>query len=126
VTSPQGCIDSVSYEDYLTVYPLPVAQFVWSPNPVQMFNPEVSFQNQSQLGTDFEWWFDGAEEGTSTAEHPTVLFPDGETGDYDVTLIVTSEYGCQDTITRIVQVVPEVLIYVPNTFTPDNDEFNQR
>src|SRR5690606_17022812 len=36
------------------------------------------------------------------------------------------EHGCQDTITRIVNVVPEVLIFVPNSFTPDGDQFNQQ
>ena len=44
--------------------------------------------------------------------------------DYDVELIVTSQYGCKDTVVGIVQVVPEVIFYAPNSFTPDGDAFN--
>lgn len=53
------------------------------------------------------------------------MFPEGEAGQYPVTLIVTSTYGCTDTVTYIMNVIPDILFYAPNTFTPDNDEFNQ-
>ena len=53
------------------------------------------------------------------------MFPDGQTGEYLVTLIATSEFNCIDTTTAKIVVFPEVLIYAPNTFTPDNDEHNQ-
>lgn len=126
VTSPQGCIDSITMEDYLIVYPLPVANFAWSPNPVQMFNTTVSFQNQSYLGHTYEWTFEEGSETVSTDEHPNITFPDGETGAYEVNLVAITEFGCRDSISKVVNVVPEVLIFVPNTFTPDDDEFNQR
>jgi gliding motility-associated-like protein len=58
-------------------------------------------------------------------EDPTVFYPDGVTGEYDVMLITTSEYGCVDTAMQTVIVLPEILLYAPNAFTPDNDEFNQ-
>lgn len=125
VTSPQGCIDSVTYYDFLLVHPEPTANFSWSPNPVRMFNTEVNFANTSFLGNTYEWTFEEGSIGYSNLESPTISFPDGEVGQYEVTLITTSEYGCVDTISRIVDVISEVIIYVPNTFTPDNDEFNQ-
>jgi gliding motility-associated-like protein len=58
-------------------------------------------------------------------ENPVFTFPEGEVGEYPVTLIVTTEYGCTDTITMTMQVVQDVLVYAPNTFTPDGDEHNQ-
>lgn len=125
VVSPDGCVDSVTNYNYLVVYPLPTANFQWSPNPVQQFNTEVSFQNQSHLGVYFDWTFEEGSILQSNLENPKVKFPDGVTGEYDVTLVATTEHGCMDTITRTVIVLPEVLIFVPNTFTPDNDEFNQ-
>lgn len=125
VVSPDGCIDSITNYDYLTVYPLPTANFNWSPNPVQMFNTEVNFANQSFLGVDFEWTFEDGSQAYSFEENPKIQFPEGVTGNYSVTLIATTEFGCSDTITKIVEVLPEVIIYVPNTFTPDGDEFNQ-
>ena len=54
-----------------------------------------------------------------------MLFPDGLEGEYDVTLVTTSELGCSDTITLPLIVLPEVLMYAPNAFTPDGDEHNQ-
>ncbi|SFT90499.1 gliding motility-associated C-terminal domain-containing protein, partial [Lishizhenia tianjinensis] len=39
-------------------------------------------------------------------------------------LIATSDIGCVDTIVKMVTVEPEVIMYAPNTFTPDGDEYN--
>lgn len=125
ITSPQGCIDSITYHDYLTVYPLPVADFTWNPNPIRMFETNVSFTDHSLLGDTYEWFFENGSVGSSDLKDPTVKFPEGVTGQYEVTLITTTEYGCQDTITKIIDVLPEVILYVPNTFTPDGDEHNQ-
>lgn len=125
VTSPLGCIDSVTMIDFLTVQQKPKALFSWSPNPVLMFNTEVHFQNMSFLDYEYDWSFPGAVPSYSSLERPKVTYPDGETGTYPVTLIVTSELGCKDTLTLPVIVYPEVSIYAPNTFTPNGDEFNQ-
>src|SRR5690606_28364574 len=96
VTSPLGCIDSVTMIDFLTVLPKPKANFSWSPNPVLMFNTEVHFQNLSFLDVEYEWLMPGATPDYSNLERPKVLYPDGEIGTYPVTLIVTSEQGCKD------------------------------
>ena len=39
-------------------------------------------------------------------------------------LTVQNSYGCIDTITQIVQVIPEFILYVPNAFTPNDDGVN--
>src|SRR5690606_20391498 len=111
VTSPLGCIDSVTNEDFLIVYPEPTAQFTWSPNPVMMFNTDVQFSNQSFLDAYHQWFIPGGIPSSSNLERPETQYPDGVTGNYDVTLIVTSEEGCTDTITKTVIVYPEVLIF---------------
>ena len=125
VTSPLGCIDSITNVNYLTVYPLPVANFIWNPNPIKMFATDVNLINQSINGYSYEWTFEDGSILSSTLENPKVKFPEGITGQYEATLITTTEHGCKDTITKIIEVLPEVILYVPNTFTPDGDEFNQ-
>ncbi|MNK60524.1 hypothetical protein D3C87_796580 [compost metagenome] len=125
VTSPDGCIDSLTIENYLTVNQTPVADFKWSPDPVTMFNTQVLFTEYALYADSYEWSFPGATPNNSTNNDQTVLYPDGQTGTYYVTLIAKSYLGCSDTITRQVVVLPEVLLYAPNTFTPDGDEFNQ-
>ena len=125
VTTYEGCVDSLTFEDMVTVKPKPVADFKHSPNPVLMFNTEVLFTNYSFNGHTYEWTFEEGFPSTSTQTNVTVQFPDGQTGQYDVQLITTSELGCKDTMDYELVVFPEVLIYAPNTFTPDGDEFNQ-
>lgn len=125
ITSFLGCVDSLTFEDALSVTPRPTANFGHSPNPVQMFNTNVYFTNTSFLGYTYQWYFEDGIPSASNLTNPHVMFPDGETGSYDVMLVTTSELGCTDTMKYVLIVFPEVLIYAPNTFTPDGDEFNQ-
>ncbi|MFN5911574.1 MAG: gliding motility-associated C-terminal domain-containing protein [Bacteroidota bacterium] len=125
VTSPDGCIDSTLFNNIINVNPLPIADFTYSPNPVLMFNTQVQFINYSSNGESYEWFFEGGNPGVSQQTDVNVMYPDGVTGEYDVTLIATSEFGCIDTTEQTVIVLPEIIMYAPNAFTPDNDEFNQ-
>lgn len=125
ITSFEGCVDSLTFYDALDVKPKPVADFNHSPNPVTMFNTTVNFQNTSFNGYTYQWFFEDGYPSQSTQEDVDVSFPDGVTGTYDITLITTSQLGCSDTMDYELIVFPEVLIYAPNTFTPDGDEFNQ-
>lgn len=125
VTSPDGCVDSTTFQNFLTVHPKPNALFNYMPNPVTMFNTEVQLTNYSVNGISYEWFIEEGSPSYSTQEDLKTIFPDGETGQYEVMLITTSEFGCIDTTIQYVIVVPEVILYVPNTFTPDGDEFNQ-
>lgn len=125
VTTYEGCVDSIRVEDALYVQPKPVANFGYAPNPVTAFNTTVSFSNYSFNGYTYEWYFEGGYPSSSTQEDVQVEFPEGVIDRYDVILITTSELGCVDTMYHELVVQPEILIYAPNTFTPDDDEFNQ-
>ena len=46
-------------------------------------------------------------------------------GDYPVSLFVANAEGCTDSIQGTVSIVNDVVLYAPNTFTPDADEHNQ-
>lgn len=125
VTSPFGCIDSTTFYSYITVQPKPIADFNHSPNPVMMFNTQVQLTNYSQNADSYEWFIEGGSPSYSQLKHVQTMFPDGVTGDYNVMLIATSDFGCSDTVEKVVIVLPEIILYAPNTFTPDNDEHNQ-
>jgi len=125
VASPAGCIDSVTYNAFLSSNPKPVADYSWSPFPIQMFNTNVLFMNSSIHGYSYQWNFQNGIPGTSTDENPRIQFPEGIVSDYNTSLITTSEFGCKDTIEYTISVLPEVVIYSPNAFTPDDDEYNQ-
>lgn len=48
-----------------------------------------------------------------------------DTGVYSIQQIVTHPSGCKDSITKIVDVVPEVNFHLPNAFTPNGDGKNE-
>ena len=58
----------------------------------------------------------------SAEQHPSFTFPD--TGRQEVTLVVTHESGCQDTLKQSLDVIPEVRYFLPNAFTPNFDGLN--
>ncbi|MDC3253163.1 gliding motility-associated C-terminal domain-containing protein, partial [Crocinitomicaceae bacterium] len=125
ITSFDGCVDSLTFTDALDVRPKPIADFRHTANPVLMFNTDVLFSNYSSNGHTYQWSFEDGYPATSTQKNVEVSFPDGQTGSYDVQLITTSELNCTDTMNYELIVFPEVLLYAPNAFTPDGDEFNQ-
>jgi gliding motility-associated-like protein len=126
VESPNGCIDSTTFFNFLTVYPKPTANFTYSPNPVKMFNTEVHLTNYSFNGVSNEWFIQDGNPSYSQSENVQTMFPDGETGNYNILLVTTSSFGCIDSLVKTIAVLPEILLYVPNSFTPDGDEFNQQ
>ncbi|HNR86658.1 MAG TPA: gliding motility-associated C-terminal domain-containing protein, partial [Taishania sp.] len=94
------------------------------PSPVifELSNPQVTFTNHSTGATSYLWDFDdnGA---TSTQEHPFHKYPETPAA-YTVTLYAYSASGCMDSTTYFVKAEEDLLFYIPNTFTPDGDEFN--
>lgn len=41
-------------------------------------------------------------------------------------LTVEDDLGCRDSVSHQLVVLSDILVYVPNAFTPDNNEYNQR
>ena len=39
--------------------------------------------------------------------------------------MVQNQYNCADTAIKMIEITPSSSVYVPNTFTPNDDEFNQ-
>jgi len=90
-----------------------------------MFNTQVRFVNSSSNSVSYQWDMENGFPSGSNLINPNIEFPDGLPGEYDVQLIVTSEFGCLDTSNQTVIVYEEILLYAPNAFTPDGDEHNQ-
>lgn len=124
LTDEFGCVGRKKREEYIDVFPTAVASF-W-PDPVVTGNSAtvINFTNTSHNADSYIWDFGYGNDKAYTT-HTTYTYPDDREGIYQVTLIANNEYGCPDTTTRAVEVFEDVIFYIPNTFTPDGDEFNQ-
>ncbi len=126
LTSTVGCEYETVYTNLIQAYPYPEAYFGIVPNNVSMFSPQVNLVDQSSTDVvNYNWFIPEGDPAVSNATSVQVNYPYGEPGNYPVTLVVENIYGCQDSITHVVNVLNDVLLYAPNTFTPDDDEFNQ-
>lgn len=124
--SDTGCTYTNTFTDMITVYDNPLASFSISPNPTTIFETHILLNNTSTTDVvSYNWSIPGAEPNNSTLEDVGIDLPEGVVGNYEITLVVTNEHGCIDSVSQIAQVLSDVILYAPNTFTPDGDEFNQ-
>lgn len=124
MTNAAGCSGAVTYLDYITVVPQPIAAFTSAPNQVDVTDTEVKFTNESLYATSYTWDF-GDGTAISNAEHPIHVFPETGNVKYTVILTATNELGCVDVAQKVIEVKDVLIYYLPNTFTPDGDSYNE-
>ena len=121
VTNDFGCSDIANAQ--VTVNPLPVAAF--ENPPLVCFGSLTDFSNQSQISsgtiTGNDWSF-----GNNTFSNlisPQILY--GDTGNYDVRLVTTSNAGCRDTTNSSVTIAatPVVSFSANDVCFPDTVNF---
>ncbi|MGB0915118.1 MAG: choice-of-anchor L domain-containing protein, partial [Crocinitomicaceae bacterium] len=98
----------------------PTADFESTSN-VFFHDLPITFQNNSINASTYEWEFGDGQ--NSTLVHPSNTYDDP--GLYYITLIAIDDKGCRDTIVKPINIEEEWFIYIPNTFTPDGDDYNQ-
>ena len=110
-----GCSNTITEVDYINVS---VTEADFLPDAFGFCMPlEVNFADSSVSASNivsYEWDFgDG---GTSTLSDPTYVYAD--TGIFDVSLIITNDLGCTDTLTR----TNYIFVYTPPVANfEDND-----
>jgi gliding motility-associated-like protein len=120
VTSPIGCKTSRSFSEWITVKQGTKADFDYSPKSVTNFANSVSFTDKSTFASRWQWFF--GEKGYSSQQNPTYKFRD--TGMYRITLVTANQFGCTDSISKLLDVIPQVTYFLPNAFTPNDDGTN--
>lgn len=124
VSTPEGCTNSLTINNYVCVEANPVADFYPKPAELTTYNWETQMINESSGATSYYWDFG---DGTAPSyEHsPYHAYPNDFAGVYQVMLVASTPAGCVDTAYATVTVKEELLFYVPNTFTPDGDDYNE-
>ncbi len=118
VQNDGGCSDTISYDNYIDVYPTPVASFAWAEINSKTFNFGNTTQFTDDPRTQYFWTFgDGR---VSYDKHPKHTYNvDLFETDYifDVCLYVTNPHGCTDTFCTTVD-LKGYLLFTPNAFVP--------
>lgn len=122
LVSDSGCITTKKSLAVVEVYPKPIASFVTEPSEIDELEPIVNVTGDA-VGADEVTYYlnDGytykknsfAHSFTNLDKQKPIIFQ-----------VVTNKYGCADTTSRILKLKQTYAIYVPNTFTPNEDGLN--
>jgi len=119
ITSNFGCKTTITKNSFVTVNPLPVANFDYSPKPVIPFG-QVLIEDLSKNAITYLY---SSTDGQNFVT-PNPIFRFLDTGRYYLQQHVTNVFGCVDSILKLIHIKGEVKVFLPNAFTPNNDGDN--
>ena len=113
---------SMSGSAFVTVADPPRANFLTSEDTLSTLYTTVSFEDNS-IGNILSWNWDFGDKNYSNSVDPVHTYTDSA-GIVQVNLIVIDNNGCSDTTFKQIWIEDEFWIYLPNSFTPDNNGIN--
>ncbi len=120
VTTDSGCVSNKIKNNSLEVYNLPDPLY-WNDSHVASdLNLFVTFTPKSSKYNSYSWDF-------GDGEYSTDVKPKHEynsVGTYETKLIVVDTNGCVDSSESEIKIFSTSTLYVPNSFSPNNDGIN--
>ena len=114
--SINGCDSSVIL--HLSHLPQPEAGF-FMPQEISLTQPTVNVTDASDLANTWDYYVNGV----WTAGTPDFAFTFTQEGTYPVTQVVWNN-TCVDSLTQLVNVIRTPEVFIPNSFTPNRDGYN--
>lgn len=116
-------MDSTTFT--ITVSSIPVAGFIYSPNPAEE-NITTTFTNTSMGATHYRWYFGDGDSLYTFRRDTTVRHLYNETRQYRPCLVAINQFNCADTSCQLLNAIVDPLLDVPNVFTPNGDGVNDK
>jgi gliding motility-associated-like protein len=114
---------SINGSAIVTVLESPTALFATASDTLSVLYPSVQL-NDVSIGSIVAWTWDfGDNTPNDYTSSPYHVFKDS-IGIYQLSLMVTDNFGCSDTTFKQLWVADDYWMYIPNSFTPDNDGIN--
>jgi gliding motility-associated-like protein len=113
----RGCKHYYNYQ--VTEFPLPDVAFSLSPYTINSKHNTISCSIPYQSGVSNYWDLGDGSTGTSTS-FTHAYNVSNDILEYTITLTATTENGCSDSLSQVIDVVP----FIPNVFTPNTDGVN--
>lgn len=124
VKSDSGCMDDTTIN--VVVHPKPKALFTYSPSQIFLYNSEVCFSNTSTNSNSYLWNFGFSGASIARVYSPCyVKFPNQKGGTYTVKLVASNQFGCVDSTSLNVIISKGNILFIPNSFTPNEDDKNE-
>jgi gliding motility-associated-like protein len=124
VDAGNGCgADTVTLDGAVTVYAQPTAAFGMLPEAITTLQPTAFFSNASTGAADYAWLING--QPVSEAVDLQYTFPAVIGDTYGVCLLAYASAQCADTVCRYITLEDGMVLWVPNTFTPNEDARNE-
>ncbi|MGB3801850.1 MAG: PKD domain-containing protein, partial [Lewinella sp.] len=117
-----GCADTATFTDFVEIFPRPLADFDYDNAEGEAMNTIQFFDRSSADAVLFGWDF-GDSYGSDEMD-PLHRYVSG----FDKTVYhwVENTYGCQDTVSKKVDLEMLVGLFVPNIFTPEDNTIEEQ
>jgi gliding motility-associated-like protein len=122
ITTPEGCVSTHTETNAVCMYDTPQASFELDDYVINNIDNDVQVFNNTVDATSYFWDFG---DGTTTMDFEPMHAYADIPSTYVVQLTAFNEIGCLDVAYRDLLYWQDLLMYVPNTFTPDGDAYNQ-
>lgn len=83
-------------------------------------NIPITFKNCTENSENWIWSF--GDFGTSNSENSIHKY--SSEGEFIVTLLASNEFGCKDSVSKIITIIGDTDIFIPNSFSPNEDGLN--
>ncbi len=124
ITSDRGCKYEKTFPHLIHGYSYPVANFTIMPNPGSIYEPIIEvFSQSSNDVVSHKWFAEGAKPNFSTKINPTFEYSN-DIKNYPLLLVVENQYNCIDSLEKTVRMESDLVLYTPNSFTPNGDGVN--